>query len=643
MRELNTTLESKVAQRTAELAYRARQLQRLTLKLTQAEEQERRRIAVILHEGLQQQMAGAKFHLNLVKGKIKDDRLRADIDEVGAILKSAIEQSRSLSRDLSPAVANMSDLAEVLQWLTHRIRAQQGLIVNLVVSGDLRLHSEPLAMFLSRAAQEMLLNVVKHAQVREAAVRVRRIGRYVGLSVSDSGRGFDPRELKETSGMGVFSIRERTELLGGRMKIKSAPGKGSRFGIVVPDGPKAKDGERRQKVPLLLCGCSRLPPVLQRGRPARPSGGRSRCCACGSGGDAPGNLRHRTGRGSDRRSQGGRDGDGPAAGRGDYGCLHAPDEGGRSHATDQDVPARHPRDRVSMYDEAKKKQSMFEAGADGYILKTISAEDLIAAIRGRSTREVEQTEFPEIGRRVRTFKEQHPEAHVISMGIGDVTQPLAPTVIKAMHGAVDEMGKQQTFHGYDDGGVGYEFLRKAIVENDYKARGAQVEMDEVFVSDGAKPDTGNMQEIFGVDSVVAVADPVYPVYVDTNVMAGRTGPGDERGQYSGIVYMPATAENGFVPQPPDKPVDLIYLCFPNNPTGAVATKEDLTRWVEYAREVKAVIFFDAAYEAFISNPRSPIRSMRSRGRGTSRSSFAASRRPPASPAFAAPSASSPRR
>jgi LL-diaminopimelate aminotransferase len=213
--------------------------------------------------------------------------------------------------------------------------------------------------------------------------------------------------------------------------------------------------------------------------------------------------------------------------------------------------------------------------------------------------------FPEIGRRVKTFKEQHPNASVISMGIGDVTQPLAQAVIKAMHSAVDEMGKQQTFHGYDDGGVGYEFLRKAIVENDYKARGAEVEMDEVFVSDGAKPDTGNMQEIFGVHNTVAVADPVYPVYVDTNVMAGRTGAADDKGQYAGIVYMPATAENGFVPQPPDKPVDLIYLCFPNNPTGAVATKEDLTRWVEYAREMKAVIFYDAAYEAFISDPDIP--------------------------------------
>ena len=219
--------------------------------------------------------------------------------------------------------------------------------------------------------------------------------------------------------------------------------------------------------------------------------------------------------------------------------------------------------------------------------------------------------FPEIGRRVKAFKEQHPDARVISMGIGDVTQPLAPIVVKAMHGAVDEMGQQQTFHGYDDGGVGYEFLRKAIVENDYKARGADIEIDEVFVSDGAKPDTGNMQEIFGKNNVVAVADPVYPVYVDTNVMAGRTGPADDKGQFAGIVYMPATAENGFVPQPPvgakhASPVpDMIYLCFPNNPTGAVATKADLTRWVEYAKEAKAVIFYDAAYEAFISDPDIP--------------------------------------
>lgn len=213
--------------------------------------------------------------------------------------------------------------------------------------------------------------------------------------------------------------------------------------------------------------------------------------------------------------------------------------------------------------------------------------------------------FPEIGRRVRTFKQQHPDADVISMGIGDVTQPLAPAVIEAMHRAVDEMGRQETFKGYDDGGVGYEFLRQAIVDGDFKARGVDVELDEVFVSDGAKCDTGNMQEIFSLGNVVAVADPVYPVYVDTNVMAGRTGPAASGGHYEGIVYMPATAENRFVPAPPDRPVDMIYLCFPNNPTGAVATKADLAQWVAYARASKALILYDAAYEAFIADPDVP--------------------------------------
>ncbi len=213
--------------------------------------------------------------------------------------------------------------------------------------------------------------------------------------------------------------------------------------------------------------------------------------------------------------------------------------------------------------------------------------------------------FPEIGRRVRAFKQANPDAKVISMGIGDVTQPLAPAVVEAMHRAVDEMGRSETFRGYDDGGVGYEFLRQAIVENDFNARGVSVELDEVFISDGAKTDTGNMQEVFGVENVVAVADPVYPVYVDTNVMAGRTGPASEQGHYGGIVYMPATAENHFVPEPPKEAVDMAYLCFPNNPTGAVATKDDLARWVEYARKNKIVIFFDAAYEAFITDPAIP--------------------------------------
>jgi len=208
--------------------------------------------------------------------------------------------------------------------------------------------------------------------------------------------------------------------------------------------------------------------------------------------------------------------------------------------------------------------------------------------------------FPEIGRRKRAFQEANPDAEIISMGIGDVTQPLAPAVIEAMKNAVDEMGRKETFRGYDDSGIGYEFLRTAIKENDFKSRGVDIDIDEIIVSDGAKCDTGNMQEVFGLDNVVAVSDPVYPVYVDTNVMAGRTGEPAEQGRYEGIVYMPCTEENNFVPDLPKEKVDLIYLCFPNNPTGAVASKEQLNKWVDYARRNKAIILFDAAYEAFIS-------------------------------------------
>jgi LL-diaminopimelate aminotransferase len=213
--------------------------------------------------------------------------------------------------------------------------------------------------------------------------------------------------------------------------------------------------------------------------------------------------------------------------------------------------------------------------------------------------------FPEIGKRRRAFQAAHPEAKIISMGIGDVTQPLAPAVIEAMHRAVDDMGRKEAFHGYDDGGVGYAFLREAISKNDYKARGVNIDIDEIFVSDGAKSDTANIQELFGIDNIIAVADPVYPVYVDTNVMAGRTGPVAGQGMYLKIVYRPATEDNGFVPEPPRERADLIYLCFPNNPTGAVATKEQLKKWVDYAKENRSVILFDAAYEAYISEPSIP--------------------------------------
>lgn len=208
--------------------------------------------------------------------------------------------------------------------------------------------------------------------------------------------------------------------------------------------------------------------------------------------------------------------------------------------------------------------------------------------------------FPEIGRRVAAFSKQNPDAKIIRLGIGDVTEPLVPAVIEAMHKAVDEMAKGETFRGYGPE-QGYGFLREAIAEHDYKSRGAEVLADEIFISDGAKCDTGNLQEIFGRDNTVAVTDPVYPVYVDTNVMAGRTGDADATGRYGNIVYMPCTADNNFVAELPKEPVDMIYLCYPNNPTGAVATNEQLRIWVEYAIANKAIILYDAAYEAFIQD------------------------------------------
>ena len=212
--------------------------------------------------------------------------------------------------------------------------------------------------------------------------------------------------------------------------------------------------------------------------------------------------------------------------------------------------------------------------------------------------------FPEISRRVAVFTEANPEADVIKLGIGDVTRPLPPAVIDAFHAGVDEMAAANTFRGYGPE-QGHLFLRELIAANDYASRGVPVDPDEIFVSDGAKCDCGNIQEIFSTECRVAVADPVYPVYIDTNVMAGRSGPADEEGRYEGICYMPCTEENGFQPDIPSEPVDLIYLCSPNNPTGTVATAEQLTRWVEYARDCGAIILFDAAYEAYVSDPDLP--------------------------------------
>lgn len=212
--------------------------------------------------------------------------------------------------------------------------------------------------------------------------------------------------------------------------------------------------------------------------------------------------------------------------------------------------------------------------------------------------------FAEIARRVEKYQNENPDADVIRMGIGDVTKPLPKAVVEEFHKAIDEMGQDSTFRGYGPE-QGYEFLIEEIIKNDYAPRGIELANDEVFISDGAKCDTGNIQEIFGLDNVIAITDPVYPVYVESNIMAGRGGPMGEDGKYEGLVYIPCTAENNFVPELPDTSVDLIYLCYPNNPTGTALTKEQLTKWVDYARENKAIILFDAAYEAYIQEDNIP--------------------------------------
>ena len=213
--------------------------------------------------------------------------------------------------------------------------------------------------------------------------------------------------------------------------------------------------------------------------------------------------------------------------------------------------------------------------------------------------------FSTIGKKVRAYKEENPDKEVISLGIGDVTQPLVPAIIDALHGAVEEMAHAETFHGYAPD-LGYEFLRRAIAKNDYQDRGCDVAADEIFVSDGAKSDSGNIQEIFGTDNKVAVCDPVYPVYVDTNVMAGRTGEYNTvHENFDGVIYMPCRRENGFLPEFPSEVPDLIYLCFPNNPTGSAITKDELQKWVDYANKNGCVIIYDAAYEAYISEENVP--------------------------------------
>ena len=212
--------------------------------------------------------------------------------------------------------------------------------------------------------------------------------------------------------------------------------------------------------------------------------------------------------------------------------------------------------------------------------------------------------FPEIARRVNAFAQANPDAKIIRLGIGDVTEPLPEACRKAMIDAVTEMGDRATFKGYGPE-QGYAWLREKIATHDFQARGCQVEADEIFISDGSKCDTGNILDIFGKDNAIAVTDPVYPVYVDTNVMAGNNGPANKKGEFEGLVYLPITAENNFTAAIPTQKVDLIYLCFPNNPTGATASKEHLKAWVDYAKANASIIFFDAAYEAYITEPDIP--------------------------------------
>ena len=213
--------------------------------------------------------------------------------------------------------------------------------------------------------------------------------------------------------------------------------------------------------------------------------------------------------------------------------------------------------------------------------------------------------FSTIAKKVQAFQAANPDKEIIRLGIGDVTLPLAPVVIDTLHGAVDEMSKAETFHGYAPD-LGYDFLRNAIVDFDYKRRGADISADEIFVSDGAKSDSGNIGDIFSVHNKIAVCDPVYPVYVDTNAMAGRTGDYlPDQQKWSNVIYMPCTAETNFAPELPKETPDIIYLCFPNNPTGSTITKDELQKWVDYANKVGAVIIYDAAYEAYISEENVP--------------------------------------
>jgi signal transduction histidine kinase len=385
LRELTRTLESKVARRTAELEHRARQLQKLALELSLAEDRERKRLADILHDDLQQLLAAAKFHLQMLGNRLRHDPSQQEIaTKVDQMLKEAIEKSRGLSHELSPAVLYHGNLAETFNWLAGQVQAKHGLVVHVDAFNEVTVQSDALKAFLYKAGQELLFNVVKHARVSEARIRLRRVGRCVCLSVSDHGRGFDPQELTETAGFGLFSIRERIELLGGRMRIKSAKGEGSTFHIVVPDGPETEDRGRRAEE-----------------RAAR----RTASSAFGQPSGAP-VLRilladdHeivREGLASLLAEMPGIEVVGEAANgreaineayrlRPDVVIMDVAMPLINGDEATRQIKMHLPGTRViglSMYEEPDLMEKMRRAGAEGYILKTAPTEKLLAAIRGQ--------------------------------------------------------------------------------------------------------------------------------------------------------------------------------------------------------------------------------------------------------------------
>jgi signal transduction histidine kinase/CheY-like chemotaxis protein len=379
LRELTATLESKVASRTAQLQHRTRQLQKLTLELSQAEDRERRRIAVILHEDLQQQIAGARLQLGRLKGRAGDYSQRKAIEGIEETLREAIEKSRSLSHDLSPAVLHINDMAEVFGWLARQMQTKHGLTVHVSMRGNMILASESLAIFLFRAAQEMLFNVVQHSGVEEAQLRVRRTRQFLCLSVSDQGCGFNPTELRETAGIGLLSIRERVEFLGGRMKIKSTEGKESRFRIVVPDTPQ---------VAAALPVDMRITPAME----AQPRpGGPLRVLL------AEDHEIVRQGLASLLRETPGIDVVGEASNgqdavdlayrlRPDVVTMDVSMPVMSGDEATRRIKEHLPETRIialSMHQEPETIEKMCQAGADGYVLKTAPPEELFAAIYGR--------------------------------------------------------------------------------------------------------------------------------------------------------------------------------------------------------------------------------------------------------------------